>query len=1068
MAAVIRARDTQLDRFVALKILPPEMALEHENVQRFHQEAKAAAKLDHENIARVFYCGEDQGLHFIAFEFVEGVTLRGMLEQRGRLPVGEAVRYILQIAAGLEHAATRGVVHRDVKPSNVIITPAGRAKLVDMGLARNMERCGEDLTQSGVTLGTFDYISPEQAMEPRDADSRSDIYSLGCTFYHLLTGQPPVPEGTPAKKLQHHQHGQPLDPRAIDPAIPDEIVLILDKMLAKNPKDRYQRPVHLLHHLLQVAQKVGAAADIPEGVLLVDAPLPNQPRHRPLLLIGMALAALVVVTLLLSLTPEPVRQTSKGEPKVDGNKDVGPLTKKKDLPPAKVFGANGNELPAVVKKNSDLQALLADRDAREINARIEGKIDLDQAGLAFEGNSEQRFTLQSNVAGNYATLRHHYQNNSAPFGLTVDGGKEVVFRRCKFQIDSDTTPDIAAAAVAVRGGAQHVRFEQCIFAQLNDQTMSPERIPLASVLIDSADSPTNARPIVTFERCFFEGLNGNGGQVAVAVNGPATVIMINCAFKSHGAFVHFRGRSTLNNNAVNLQNCAGVVVLGPALRFDANTGAQVHVRQSVFARPDGSLAPQNGLPEPNLIFLAEGAAVKYDGESNLYYNLNAMIGLKGGLIAKTEDYQKFLAQNNSTDQKSRYLTDPADVPWQNPNGTDEFAFQLKADYHGKLIGLLNTWRGTMPDPPQLVTVKTPALKKTIVDADDSTPGVFKTLNGALGEAKDGDVIYLRHGDNRDVIVPPISLKPGINITLKADKTPEFDYRPRLVLDKNFKDNMAAVFRIQEGKLEIEGMEIVLDPDKDKDVTQSIAQIGGAHCIFRNCIFTLRAANGENLSVVSSIDLGSMMKGEPNPSSGKVEFHDCFVRGKGDLVALNGCRLLNVDIENSLVALDGQLLDITAAGKPMPMNQGVRWKMKRSSIFTTDSVFALRSMFGDVLTETHAEVEGCLLGSLRPGKSVVNLEGDQEISEKLKWKGERNFYADFDKPNDWRDKFETKSELGTLTLPKLMDKNLQSLWDAMPDWFKPADAEQERLIQGFGQSAESEKRSLQSLTDPDEP
>src|SRR4029077_15482425 len=113
MAAVLRARDTQLDRIVALKILPPDMAADPENVLRFHQEARSAAKLDHENIARVFFCGEDQRLHFIAFEFVEGENLRTVLERRGRLPVGEALHYLLQVAAGLAHAAQRGVVHRD-------------------------------------------------------------------------------------------------------------------------------------------------------------------------------------------------------------------------------------------------------------------------------------------------------------------------------------------------------------------------------------------------------------------------------------------------------------------------------------------------------------------------------------------------------------------------------------------------------------------------------------------------------------------------------------------------------------------------------------------------------------------------------------------------------------------------------------------------------------------------------------------------------------------------------------------------------------------------------------------
>src|SRR5579872_1761497 len=140
MAAVLRARDTQLDRIVALKILPPEMANDPENVRRFHQEARSAAKLDHENIARVFYCGEDQRLHFIAFEFVEGDNLRTILDKRGRLPVGEALHFMVQVAAGLNHAAARGVVHRDIKPSNIIITPNGAAKLVDMGLARSLEK----------------------------------------------------------------------------------------------------------------------------------------------------------------------------------------------------------------------------------------------------------------------------------------------------------------------------------------------------------------------------------------------------------------------------------------------------------------------------------------------------------------------------------------------------------------------------------------------------------------------------------------------------------------------------------------------------------------------------------------------------------------------------------------------------------------------------------------------------------------------------------------------------------------------------------------------------------------
>ena len=205
MGAVFRARDEKLDRVVAIKVIPfvgddPDLQ------RRFRNEAQSAAKLDHPRIARVFEVGSHGDWHYIVFEYIRGTNIRDLVLKGGVLSIDNAVFYTCQLAAAIQHASDRGIVHRDIKPSNVLIGEEDTIKLVDMGLARsdNFE-LSEDMTASGVTLGTFDYISPEQARDPRDADLRSDIYSLGCTLYFMLTGQPPYPGGTMLQKLLSQQ-----------------------------------------------------------------------------------------------------------------------------------------------------------------------------------------------------------------------------------------------------------------------------------------------------------------------------------------------------------------------------------------------------------------------------------------------------------------------------------------------------------------------------------------------------------------------------------------------------------------------------------------------------------------------------------------------------------------------------------------------------------------------------------------------------------------------------------------------------------------------------------------------
>ena len=258
MGAVFRAIDMRLGRTVAVKILSRDHT-DEETIKRFRNEAQSAARLDHPNIARVYFVGEADGWNYIVFEFIEGTNLRDIVEARGPLALEEALDYTLQVAEALDHASNRDVVHRDIKPSNVLVTPSGQVKLVDMGLARlhQVESSSEDLTASGVMLGTFDYISPEQARDPRSADVRSDIYSLGCTLYFMLAARPPFPEGTAVQKLLKHNSEEPPDLRLFQPGLPPGATALVSRLLAKRPAQRPQTPQELIAEILALAQQLG-------------------------------------------------------------------------------------------------------------------------------------------------------------------------------------------------------------------------------------------------------------------------------------------------------------------------------------------------------------------------------------------------------------------------------------------------------------------------------------------------------------------------------------------------------------------------------------------------------------------------------------------------------------------------------------------------------------------------------------------------------------------------------------------------------------------------------------------
>ncbi len=311
MGAVFRGRDLRLDRIVAIKVIPASKR-DADTLRRFRLEAQSAARLDHPNIARVYYVGEAERWNYIVFEFIDGVNIRDLVDMQGPLSVDDAVFYTRQVAEALQHAADRNVVHRDIKPSNLLVTAAGAAKVVDMGLARDtsLDKSSADATASGVTLGTFDYISPEQARNPRDADVRSDLYSLGCTLFFMLTGNPPFPEGTALQKLLNHGSQPPPDPRAWREDLSDELYEILMKLMAKRPTDRYQKPIDLINDLLLLAEAENLPRSRSPGTVLMSPSV----AQRSLLESNLPWMVAVTVLLGTSLWMQSVKSLSSTFP----------------------------------------------------------------------------------------------------------------------------------------------------------------------------------------------------------------------------------------------------------------------------------------------------------------------------------------------------------------------------------------------------------------------------------------------------------------------------------------------------------------------------------------------------------------------------------------------------------------------------------------------------------------------------------------------------------------------------------------------------------------------------------
>jgi serine/threonine protein kinase len=1041
MAAVLRARDTQLDRLVALKILPPEMAADPENVRRFHQEARSAARLDHENIARVFFCGEDQRLHFIAFEFVEGDNLRTILDKRGRLPVGEALHYMLQVAAGLAHASRRGVVHRDIKPSNIIITPNGRAKLVDMGLARSMEPQQDGgLTQSGVTLGTFDYISPEQALEPRDADVRSDIYSLGCTFYHMLTGQAPVPEGTAAKKLHHHQHVKPPDPRQFVADLPDEAAIILDRMMAKQPKDRYQTPEHLVHHLYLAARKLGAAAEVPEGVLAVEAAMPTPPGSRPLVLA--ALAALAVVGLIFlidwssSTKPEPTPNLSLefaaktlngGRPSPEspafqgadaphsGSGDdhpqqlVQPLIKQPRIPIFNDENPKPEALAEFLRANKEAHEIILELDDLDLQPR-------DDKPPPYLVVNNPVVTIRPRKLGQRPTIRDRYR---AQVGQKFQASLIIQSQQCtieniRFVLDQ-TGVGVPMAMLWLRD-TRDAHIHRCEFIQAYP---FGEKSRMASILAESREPAAltlTESSFVGFASLAFLPEDGgmvfngaaSGGQDAVTRRGPVRIDANNCVFGPHAATFRLEGNAADDLGLVQLKHCS-VLAAGPSALFDVADGADARIDMSFsLVSYPGEAGAAEGKGAVLLHRASRQGRVTYQGRENRYHQLDDYL-----VVADAPDP---MAQHLPDDLKNNKSSRELDAsPWQAPQPLEQLkkldiktAFAVKTDRpelrvpsdERELIGaehvLAFSYLDNLPQIKQDPAVS--SRRELVVEKGvnpDADKHLYPTLGHALLDARPGDIVRLRLDGEVKLDPQALSSENCSDLTIRAD--PRF--HPVLTLSDTDAVN-ASLFAVYNGTLRLEGLEVRLRPRRDDtDGSAVISFVGDGECVLQNCLITLEKSNRK--AALALLPEKRMRK--TTPQKPRLILDHCFVRGQGDLIGIQGSHGAEVTIDNSLIALSGSLLHVESdkeVEKDQPASSGsLTLRLRRVTTYLGDNLLRLRAA-KDIkgLAKTRCDAADCLF--LPAGeRALVRLEGpdgqQRGLREKFSWESSgKNAYGNF--------------------------------------------------------------------------
>jgi hypothetical protein len=765
MGAVFHARDTQLDRHVAVKLLPADSIHDADAVARFHREARALARLSHPGIIQAFDHGADGDRHFLVMEFVEGRSLAEVLRDQGRVAPPRAADFAYQAALALRHAHRSGLVHRDVKPSNLLLSADGRLRLLDLGLARFLQdQIGDaGLTREGAGLGTPDYCPPEQFRDAHHADPRADVYSLGCTLYQLIAGRVPFPGSSFSEKVQAHEAREPAPLEELCPDVPAGLALAVRRMMAKRPADRFASMAEVAEALMP--HVAGSSASFPQirnsatwdGSRL--ATMPAYPRRRRRA--AWAVAAVLFVAAVIGIVGFAAGWFRPGERRLAGGGEPSPTDTGRENPPEE---PPRKEEPILADDSGVLTVSREEKDG--------GKYRTITAALGAVGRGQTIRVLDA------ATYAESLSFRAPHAGVVLEATNRAVLE-CP-PTGSQVCSLDGAAGVTVRGfrvrpgaGSANVPLVvitgHCPGAVLEDLTVEGGN-GSTGVLLDQARSEDGERPIEV-RRCSLAGMSLSTG---LAVRGPARgegkaapaggITVRGCDVSRCATGIALSGRlSRIRLCANTVGNCAATSLEVRNLAKDA--GAIVLANNTLFNTKIGLLIFDEAPYEPpvkgqvelanNLLFGCSGMDVVYVQDPG---NGNEKDFMKGGLVKTAWDFRDNarektgglmalasvpvadddlkltrveLLSRNSSDPN--FLRPPKDSPLASRGvGRSDPRFP-------KYIGAVppegaEAWdwdrAGRVPKGARLLTVS----------KDSKDGGQYRTINEALKDAKPWDTV----------------------------------------------------------------------------------------------------------------------------------------------------------------------------------------------------------------------------------------------------------------------------------------------------------------------------------------